>query len=131
MATLKSTLEAITGIQRCPFKLRDALERAALGYDARTILGGRKINITVLSDYSDIRYNEENTFCLTAKLTDVLSGEEVCVGYYSDNAQHVLDILDEPMTVPQWASLWDDPEGLVPSYLAEEGFDDSLSITLS
>jgi len=75
--------------------------------------------VELLDDRSELPWNGEATYCCLVKI----DGRHV-VGYYSDNAQHVIDVLDgvDPAsaTVEDWAAYFDEDSPIVEHLMSRE-----------
>ena len=121
--TVNEIVAKSAGYCCCDDELRRVIKDNVYGRGGRTIDmlnddGEVVAHVSILDDESGHAYNAENTCCAVAQITPV-GGEPIFVGYYSDGAQHVLDILDGERTVEEWAAEWDS-DGLLPEYLGRQ-----------
>ena len=114
---LKNIVNNSVGYCKADDWLRNAITDAVLGYDSKIIIDddiiGRmasyslKISshyrVVVIEDMSEHAYNQENTICAIAQILDLNDSIVTTIAYYSDNAQHYLDIVPDNTTCEDWA----------------------------
>ncbi len=114
---LEQKLTESIGYCNADTALRDAINEAILGRPATWHDGDTEIaNVIIEDDESEHAYNAENIKCCIARLVSAQNPAVIWVGYYSDGAQHALDIVAVGSTVEDWAALWD-ADSYLPEYL--------------
>jgi hypothetical protein len=101
---LKNIVNNSVGYCKADDWLRNAITDAVLGYDSKIIIDDDIIGrVVVIEDMSEHAYNQENTICAIAQILDLNDSIVTTIAYYSDNAQHYLDIVPDNNTCEDWA----------------------------
>ena len=101
---LKNIVNNSVGYCKADDWLRNAITDAVLGYDSKIIIDDDIIGrVVVIEDMSEHAYNQENTICAIAQILDLNDSIVTTIAYYSDNAQHYLDIVPDNTTCEDWA----------------------------